>query len=81
MIRLSDSDGPTAAELAEIEREAPLIEAEIDLVDAEIRVLCATPHPSELDWRRWRRANSKVAREAAALYAAGVSLAGREDVA
>jgi hypothetical protein len=54
---------PTAAELAAIEREWPLIEAEIDLVDAETRT--ADPDASPLDWRRLRRAEARVLREAA----------------
>ncbi len=65
-------DGPTDEDLAAIEREMPLIEAELELVDAEIRVLTVT-RPSELDWRRLRRAEARVMREALAL-AAVVSL-------
>jgi hypothetical protein len=61
-------DGPSAAELAAIETEWPLIEAELALVDAEIRVLSAE-RPSELDWRRLRRAEHRVIREMAALVA------------
>jgi hypothetical protein len=59
-------DGPTADDLAAIEAEWPLIEAEIALVDAEIRVLTVA-RPSELDWRRLRRAEHAVMREALAL--------------
>jgi hypothetical protein len=58
-----DHDGPTAADLAAIEHEWPLIEAEIALVDAEIRVLTAPHGPSPLDWRRLRRAEHRVIRE------------------
>ena len=61
-------DGPTAEDLAAIEAEMPLIEAETLLVDAEIRVLTAPRGPSELDWRRLRRAAHRVAVEAAAFY-------------
>jgi hypothetical protein len=61
------SDGPTAAELAAIEAEWPLIQAEMDLVAAEIRVLTTDPHPTAFDWRRLRRAERRVSREAAAL--------------
>ena len=67
-------DGPSADELAAIDHEMPLIRAEMDLVDAEIRVLTVEPHPSELDWRRLRRAERRVAVEALALLAAGSSL-------
>jgi hypothetical protein len=56
--------GPTAAELAAIEDEWPLIDAEMALVDAEIRVLTADGAPSELDWRRLRRAEARVTRMA-----------------
>jgi hypothetical protein len=59
-------DGPTAAELAAIDDEMPLIEAEMDVVSAEIRVITADPDASPLDWRRLRRAEARVLREAAA---------------
>jgi hypothetical protein len=62
-------NGPTAAELAALDAESPLIEAEVLLVDAEIRVLSAHPHPSELDWRRLRHAEHRVAREMTAWLA------------
>lgn len=61
-------DEPSAADLAAIEIEWPLIEAELAVVDAEIRVLSAE-RPSELDWRRLRRAEHRVTREMAALMA------------
>ena len=62
-------DEPTATDLAAIEAEWPVIEAELELVDAEIRLLCADGAPSELDWRRVRRAEARVVREVAALAA------------
>ena len=62
-------DEPTPEDLAEIEREMPLIEAGIDLVDAEIRMLTAIGGPSPLDWRRLRRAEARVTRAAAELAA------------
>ncbi|TCB93517.1 hypothetical protein E0H26_22415 [Micromonospora zingiberis] len=65
----SELQGPTAADLAAIERDMPLIDAEIDLVDAEIRVLTAEGGPSPLDWRRLRRAEARVTRVAAELAA------------
>lgn len=49
---------PTAAELDAIEREMPLIRAEVELLDAQIITLDRTP--SELDARRIRRARHKV---------------------
>ena len=63
---------PSPDDLAAIDAEWPLIAAEMDLVDAEIRVLTAEPHPSELDWRRLRRAEARVGREAAALLGRGL---------
>jgi Family of unknown function (DUF6284) len=61
--------GPTDADLAAIETEWPLIEAEMALVDAEIRMLTVQGAPSPLDWRRLRRAEARVMREALALAA------------
>ncbi|ELP69166.1 DUF6284 family protein [Streptomyces turgidiscabies] len=49
---------PTAAELDAIEREMPLILAQVDLLDAQIITMDRTP--SELDVRRVRRARRKV---------------------
>nr|BFE75566.1 hypothetical protein GCM10020092_088670 [Actinoplanes digitatis] len=65
------TDGPSAAELAEIEAEWPLIAAELDLLDAEINLINAADHggPTALDWRRKRRAEAKVTRVAAELAA------------
>jgi hypothetical protein len=51
---------PSAAELAEIEHEWPLIAAELDLLDAEIAVLSAEGRASKLDRRRVRRAERRV---------------------
>lgn len=61
--------GPSAADLANIEREWPLIDAELALLDAEIIALYDDDGPSSLDWRRIRRAEQRVMREAAALRA------------
>ena len=55
---------PSAAELDAIEHEWPLIDAELALLDAHIRMTCADD-PSPLDWRRLRRAEHRVMREAA----------------
>lgn len=60
-------DEPTPAHLDAIEREQRLLEAEIALVDAEIRFLTAEPAPTQLDWRRLRRAQNRVLREMVAL--------------
>ena len=62
-------DEPTAADLAEIEQEWPLIAAEIDLLNAQIAVLNGPAEPTELDQQRVRRAQRKVLREARALLA------------
>ncbi|MEU4241888.1 DUF6284 family protein [Actinoplanes sp. NPDC026619] len=75
-----DSLEPSAADLAAIEREEPLITAEIDMLTAEIGILTAAERggPSPLDWRRLRRANRRVIRAALDLAAADL-LDGRHD--
>ncbi|MEV0329092.1 DUF6284 family protein [Micromonospora echinospora] len=62
---------PSAIDLAAINAEWPLIAAELDLLDAEIRMLYAEDHggPTVLDWRRVRRAESRVTQTAADLAA------------
>ncbi|GAB1695038.1 DUF6284 family protein [Krasilnikovia sp. M28-CT-15] len=64
-------DEPTPADLAAIEDEWPLIEAELDVVNAEIAMLYAADRggPTVLDWRRLRRAEARVTRVAAELAA------------
>ena len=63
---LSVADGePSAADLAAIEAEWPLIAAELDVVDAQVSVLLAGERVSDLDWRRLRRAEARVLRVAA----------------
>jgi hypothetical protein len=59
--------GPSGADIAAIDAEWPLIEAELALLDAEIHILTVAHRVSELDWRRLRRAEDRVTREAAAL--------------
>ncbi|MEU5700543.1 DUF6284 family protein [Streptomyces aurantiacus] len=49
---------PTAAELAAINMEMPVIKASIELLDAQIIAIDRTP--TELDARRIRRAHRKV---------------------
>lgn len=66
------TDGPTVAELDEIEAEWPLIEAELDDLDAEISLIYADDErggPTALDWRRKRRSEARVIRVAAELAA------------
>ncbi|GGQ77539.1 DUF6284 family protein [Couchioplanes azureus] len=57
---------PSAADLAAIEFEEPLINAEIEMLNAEIGILYAAERggPTPLDWRRLRRANRRVIRAA-----------------
>lgn len=68
---------PTAADLAAIESEWPLIAAELDLLDAEITLLYTEDRggPTEFDWRRLRRAEARVTRAAADLPMRGVAVA------
>jgi hypothetical protein len=68
---------PSRAELAAIENEWPLIEAELLLLDAEIRNLIAGHHVSELDVRRVRRAEDRVTREAATFASRAAKPSGR----
>ncbi|WP_433530465.1 DUF6284 family protein [Micromonospora sp. CA-263727] len=66
---------PTPAELAAIDAEWPLIAAELDVLDAEITLLYADDRggPTALDWRRLRRAESRVTRAAAEVSAPPVA--------
>ncbi|MFF7797577.1 DUF6284 family protein [Streptomyces olivaceus] len=67
---------PTDAELNAIEREMPVILADVDLLDAYIVTLDRTP--TELDDRRTRRARRRALAARAALVnrTAGTSLPG-----
>ena len=69
-------DEPSDVELAAIELEWPLIAAELELVGAEIAVLTATS-PSELDWRRLRRAERRRLRALVELLDLTASVLGR----
>lgn len=62
IIHLSAVSGedPTPADLAAIEREWPLIAAELELLDAETAFYNAGPEASVLDRRRVRRAERRV---------------------
>ncbi|WP_285551548.1 DUF6284 family protein [Actinoplanes regularis] len=69
---MSDPDfyaEPTAADLAAIEIEEPLISAELEWLAAEITLLDAAERgrANELDTRRVRRAEQAVIRETFAL--------------
>ncbi|MET7609841.1 DUF6284 family protein [Streptomyces seoulensis] len=67
---------PTSAELDAIEREMPVILADVDLLDAHIATIDRTP--TELDTRRIRRARRRAlaARVALLNRTAGTSLPG-----
>ncbi|GID26837.1 DUF6284 family protein [Paractinoplanes brasiliensis] len=60
-----ETSEPSAADLAAIELERPLITAEMAWLDAEITMLSADDRggPNSLDWRRLRRAEARVIRE------------------
>ncbi len=60
---------PTAADLAAIEREWPLIAAELDLTDIQTCIWCAEGKTTELDRHRLRRAEQRLMREAVAYVA------------
>jgi mRNA degradation ribonuclease J1/J2 len=62
---------PTNAELDAIEREMPLILANVDLLDAQIITLDRTPN--EVDARRIRRARRRVLAERRALANQGAT--------
>lgn len=61
----ADLPEPTTADLAAIEAEEPLIDAELAWLDAELTILNTDDRggPTALDWRRLRRAEARVIRE------------------
>lgn len=77
--RLNHTDEPTAADLAAIETEEPLITAEMAWLDAEITLINADERggPSPLDWQRLRRTEARVIRETLAYVACRTSAAPR----
>jgi Family of unknown function (DUF6284) len=75
------NEEPPSAELAEIEREWPLIAAELDLLDAEIAAVTAGGSASVLDRRRVRRAERRVLEVGRELAAEAVTLLPGEAVA
>lgn len=69
-LHVDESHEPTIAELAEIEQEWPLIDAELDLLNAEIAAITAGESVSAMDRRRVRRAERRVLAVARMLAAA-----------
>lgn len=69
-------DGPSVDDLAEIEREMPLIEAEVLLLDAQIAVL--RTGLTDVTRQKLRRARRRVLREACALLAARAARPSRD---
>ena len=56
-----EDDEPSVADLAAIEDEAEVIDAEVMLTDAEIRLITVgRRHATELDWQRYRSAQRAV---------------------
>ncbi|GAA3962925.1 DUF6284 family protein [Actinoplanes auranticolor] len=70
-LNASADDGPTPDDLAAIEAEQPLISRELEWLEIEITLLNGYDRggPSLLDWRRLRRAEARVIREAFAYVA------------
>ncbi|MFD6415010.1 DUF6284 family protein [Streptomyces sp. NPDC060194] len=58
LVTAAGGDGPSAAELDAIDREMPVILADVDLLDAQI--IAMDRIPTELDARRIRRARHRV---------------------
>lgn len=59
---------PTAEDLAQIDDEWPLIEAELDLLDVQLKMLDRTGPVDGLEVRRLRHARTAVIRETVALF-------------
>jgi hypothetical protein len=70
-----DRREPSAAELAAIDAEWPLIAAELAVVAAEAEIAAAGAAVTDLARRRLRRANRRVL-SAAAMLASGAQLGG-----
>ncbi|WP_327008115.1 DUF6284 family protein [Dactylosporangium sp. NBC_01737] len=63
-----ERDDPTPAELAAIEDEWPLIEAEMDLLDVQVSILAGHGRVDDLEAQRLRNARDMVVRESLAWY-------------
>ena len=59
-LRSARREEPTASELADIEKEWPLIEAELELLDAEIALVISGRLANHMDHKRKRRAERRV---------------------
>lgn len=71
------TDEPNAADLAAIEDEWPLIEAEIELLDVQLVILDARRPVDEVTARRLHRARDAVVGEALRYYTRRVNAARR----
>ncbi len=80
-LQADDSHEPTIADLAAIELEWPLIDAELDLLNAEIAFITAGESASALDRRRVRRAERRVLALARELADDTTARTGRDQVA
>ncbi len=69
------TEEPTAADLAAIENEWPLIEAEIELLDVQITILDARRPVDEVTARRLHRTRDAVVGEALRYYTRRVNAA------
>jgi hypothetical protein len=71
---------PSAAELAAVEDEMPLVMAELAVTDAQIRIVTASA-PSPLDYQRLRRARRRVLSAAVRVHALRSARHGSAEVA
>lgn len=74
-------EDPTDAELAAIDAEWPVIEAELAELDAVIRIVSASHEPSRIEVQAYRRAQRRVLREMRVYLDAYASGERRADVA
>lgn len=63
------TEGPSAEDLAAIEDEMPLIEAEMDLLDVQIKIMKAHGPVDDVLVRRLRRSRDAVIAETLRWYA------------
>jgi len=75
------TDGPSAQELAAIEDEMPLIEAEIDLLDVQIKIMQSHGPLDDVIVQRLRRSRNAVMTETLRWYARRFNAAHRQRAA